>query len=371
MRSKEIQLIDLFCGCGGASLGLQKLGIEPRIAVDSWETAARSYKSNFPKATVTNGLASKSLWEIAEMAPKNCWLHLSPPCQSYSLASNASKAKKSLAKSIVNRELLACLEIIKLVKPAIISLEEVAPFDKSEEAKLLLQELWEQRYAVRRTVIDFADYGCPSRRKRTIWVCAQKELFDKLPIVKRSLFGESVWEGLVPEPFPSLGWWSAIEPIAADLPDSKLAPYQQKLIRENHGRSFLEEISESYYVPGAGSRKNARAVAGKEPAPTQRALLKNRATRRATLIAFLGKEPVVRRPKEPSPTVVASLQKRPWKIFDPKIKEFTVDCAKLLMGFPLEFELAGYKYEQFGQVGNAVPPTAIANFLRPVVENIL
>ncbi|NER39696.1 MAG: DNA cytosine methyltransferase [Oscillatoria sp. SIO1A7] len=121
------------------------------------------------------------------------------------------------------------------------------------------------------------------------------------------------------------------------LTEQQVGYLSAKTYKRKSRKNFLKGIDESYYVPGAGSNKNSRAVAGKKPAPTQRALLKSRATRRATLIV------------------------------DQQIKEFTIDCAKLLMGFPLSFELAGCKYERFAQIGNAVPPKAMAAFLKPVI----
>ena len=39
--------VDLFCGCGGLSLGFQEAGFEILAAFDNWDEAIELYKKNF------------------------------------------------------------------------------------------------------------------------------------------------------------------------------------------------------------------------------------------------------------------------------------------------------------------------------------
>ena len=43
MRNK---IIDLFCGCGGLSLGFEMAGFEPVLAIDMWKDAVVTYNHN-------------------------------------------------------------------------------------------------------------------------------------------------------------------------------------------------------------------------------------------------------------------------------------------------------------------------------------
>lgn len=45
-------VVDLFCGCGGASWGFYMAGFKPIYALDSWGVACQSYKANMRKAEV-------------------------------------------------------------------------------------------------------------------------------------------------------------------------------------------------------------------------------------------------------------------------------------------------------------------------------
>ena len=42
-----MKAIDLFCGCGGMSLGFQNAGFEILAAYDNWDPAVEVYKKNF------------------------------------------------------------------------------------------------------------------------------------------------------------------------------------------------------------------------------------------------------------------------------------------------------------------------------------
>ncbi len=42
-----MKVVDLFCGCGGLSLGFQKAGMDVVAAFDNWPDALAVYRNNF------------------------------------------------------------------------------------------------------------------------------------------------------------------------------------------------------------------------------------------------------------------------------------------------------------------------------------
>ena len=42
-----MKIIDLFCGCGGMSLGFQNSGFDIVASFDNWQPAVEIYKKNF------------------------------------------------------------------------------------------------------------------------------------------------------------------------------------------------------------------------------------------------------------------------------------------------------------------------------------
>ena len=43
----NLRAVDLFCGCGGLSLGFQEAGFEVLASFDCWKPAVEVYKANF------------------------------------------------------------------------------------------------------------------------------------------------------------------------------------------------------------------------------------------------------------------------------------------------------------------------------------
>ena len=62
--SNALTAIDLFCGAGGFSLGLEKSGFAVLVGVDSWQLALDSYTKNFKHPVLCADLAAVSGVEI-------------------------------------------------------------------------------------------------------------------------------------------------------------------------------------------------------------------------------------------------------------------------------------------------------------------
>ena len=56
---KKLTVIDLFSGCGGMSLGLEKAGYDILYANDLNNDALKTYKHNFPHVLVEQGDITK------------------------------------------------------------------------------------------------------------------------------------------------------------------------------------------------------------------------------------------------------------------------------------------------------------------------
>ena len=52
MENKTYNIIDLFCGCGGLSLGFEKAGYDVLLGIDIWKDALETYKFNHHKSNV-------------------------------------------------------------------------------------------------------------------------------------------------------------------------------------------------------------------------------------------------------------------------------------------------------------------------------
>ena len=90
----ELTFIDLFCGCGGFSLGLERAGLKCLAAVDLNHEAIQVYRSNFPH--VQNVLEEDLVKfdpEALEALIKRHSIDVivgGPPCQGFSISDRKS-----------------------------------------------------------------------------------------------------------------------------------------------------------------------------------------------------------------------------------------------------------------------------------------
>lgn len=81
-----MRTVDLFCGCGGLSLGFQKTGHEVVAAYDNWDAALDVYRLNFKHPVHKTDLmdTAKASKSVAAYCPE--MIVGGPPCQDYSSA---------------------------------------------------------------------------------------------------------------------------------------------------------------------------------------------------------------------------------------------------------------------------------------------
>lgn len=81
--------VDLFCGAGGMSLGLQRAGFDVLAGFDNWKPAVSTYSSNFSHDAHLTDLASagpEDILSAVDRAPGTIDLLTGgPPCQGFSI----------------------------------------------------------------------------------------------------------------------------------------------------------------------------------------------------------------------------------------------------------------------------------------------
>ena len=86
---KQLNIIDLFCGCGGLSLGFENAGFNVLLGIDMWEDALVTYRHNHRNGnTLCADLATLSVEEVDKAInyEKVDVIIGGPPCQGFSIA---------------------------------------------------------------------------------------------------------------------------------------------------------------------------------------------------------------------------------------------------------------------------------------------
>lgn len=152
-----IKAIDLFCGCGGLSLGFQQAGFEIVAAFDNWKKAVEIYNENFlHKAEL------KDVYELTADYLKNFSAEIiigGPPCQDYSSA--GKRTEKS------NADLtFRFAELICEAKPKFFLMENVDRIIKSETLPKAVNFFKNANYGLTQIILDASLCNVPQKRKR-------------------------------------------------------------------------------------------------------------------------------------------------------------------------------------------------------------
>ncbi len=197
--------IDLFAGCGGLSLGLQKAGWTGLFAVEKNEDAFSTLQQNLimnrghfrwpdwlPQTNLDINELLKDYEEELKGLKGNVQLLVGgPPCQGFSMAG------KRTGNDIRNRLYNSYIKFVEIVEPEMLFFENVHGFTVGFNRKYkgkptkgepysqkLIKQLKKLGYDVGHDVILMSDYGVPQKRKRFILFATKKgkakTFFDRL-----------------------------------------------------------------------------------------------------------------------------------------------------------------------------------------------
>ncbi len=338
-----MNVLDLFCGCGGLSYGFEKAGFDIVLGIDNDKKALETFAFNHNNAkTLCGDLTQITADDIRKIIgdTKIDVIIGGPPCQGMSLSGprKFDDPRNSLY--------LSYIRLVNEISPEAVVLENVpglaSLFDGQIEENLL-KRLSDLGYTVTKKILCAADYGVPQSRRRIIFVgMRDKEyVFPKSSNVKVTC--KDALSDLPP-----------LEDTLGDSVQSYALPPQneyQKLMRKNscvvknhiaavHSEKVRKIIS---LVPDGGNYKDL-------PEPYK--------SSRNFHIAWTRFNS-----EKPAPTIDTGHRHHFHYKYNrvPTVRE----CARL-QSFPDDFIFFGNKTEQFRQVGNAVPPL----LAQAVAENL-
>ena len=153
-----MKVVDLFCGCGGMSLGFQNAGYDIRGAYDNWQPAISIYKKNFTHPIYNMDLYSEdALSHIQASNPE--MIIGGPPCQDFSIAGNRNMGKRA-------NLTIRFAEIIATVKPEWIVMENVYNIERMPVLPNAIKINKEAGYGITTRVLDASLCGVPQTRHR-------------------------------------------------------------------------------------------------------------------------------------------------------------------------------------------------------------
>lgn len=173
-KTKKIEAVDLFCGIGGLTYGLQKSGIKVVAGIDNDETCKFAYETNNGSSFISADIKKYSAKDINKLYSNDAIKVLvgCAPCQPFS--SHAFKNKSKNKTLDARWDLLAYYgKIIEETLPDIVSMENVRGIVKTDIFKNFLSVLEKNDYNVDYKIVYAPDYGAPQNRNRLILLASR------------------------------------------------------------------------------------------------------------------------------------------------------------------------------------------------------
>lgn len=153
-----INVIDIFCGCGGLSLGFQRVGFNIVGAFDNWDKVVDIYNSNFNHKAELIDAYNLTAEHIKNFSPDI--IIGGPPCQDYS---SAGKQDESQGRANLT---LRYAELVCEVHPKWFVMENVDRILKSQTLPKAISLFTSSGYGLSQVVLDASLCGVPQKRKR-------------------------------------------------------------------------------------------------------------------------------------------------------------------------------------------------------------
>ena len=365
--------IDLFCGAGGLSLGLEDGGFSVVAAADSDPVTMETHAANIEGLTWTGDLSDPSSfirqlddWGIEDVD----LLAGGPPCQPFSTAGMSKIG--NLVRTGDRRPLDARADlwrsffaIVDRLNPRAMLFENVPNFAQAQGGApliALVNELESRGYGVHVEVLEAWRYRVPQHRSRlfVIGIAGNGRFKWPKPVGKRPTVGQAIRDLPVAQPDVRDEVQTYEGPprsVLARLLRKGLRGSEVLLIRDHVTRSVRPDDAEIYKLM--------------EPGDTYLDVPEHLRRYRSDIFS----DKYLRLSFDDlSRTITAHIAKDGyWYIHPREDRTLSIREAARIQTFPDRFRFAGHPSNRYQQIGNAVPPllaSAIASSVRGAIEDV-
>lgn len=188
-----VEAVDLFCGAGGLTLGLQRAGIHVRRGYDLDPACEFPFTANTAVEFVKADISQLTSADVASVFSSDAIRLIAgcAPCQTFSTYTRGPKAAKS---DDGRWSLLSHFSrIVKDVLPELITMENVPRVREYPAFKSFLSSLRDLEYEIWQDVVDCSELGAPQKRKRLVLIASRVSTISGLePITNKQTVRDAI-----------------------------------------------------------------------------------------------------------------------------------------------------------------------------------
>ena len=338
-QGKRFSALDLFCGCGGLSLGLVRAGFDVVAAIDSDDLSVSTYGMNHAGTRVfkddIRSLEPEDVMDCLRVTPGELDLLAGcPPCQGFSTLRTFNGSRD--VKEPMNNLVFQFPRFIRVLRPKAIMMENVPALQHDDRMEALRVELDELGYKHKDRIFDAANFGVAQRRNRMILVGARDGCPDFAKPLRRYLpVREALWR--------------------LDPPEKMGDPMHDYVVRRSD-----KVVSLIRRIPKDGGSRTA--LPSEDQLPCHR--------------RFDGFRDIYGRMawRKPAPTITGGcINPSKGRFLHPdQDRAITLREAACLQGFPghYKFDMTRGRYRVAGMIGNAFPPNFAKHHARAIRRHL-
>ena len=176
---KSVIAVDLFCGAGGLTKGLEKAGIDVRLGIDMDPACVYPYEANNKSRYLRKSVEEVTSEEIGRVWEDGSVRLLAgcAPCQPFS---TYSKGKTDASDKRWNL-LMQFARLVEETLPDVVTMENVPRLAQQEIFLEFVSILERLEYKVSYQVVNCADYGVPQQRQRLVLLASILGQIELIP----------------------------------------------------------------------------------------------------------------------------------------------------------------------------------------------
>ena len=346
--TESLNVVDLFCGAGGLSLGFQGAGYNILTAIDNNPNSIESYSKNIKSRykTICNSITKIQPKELLNYIKMNAGeldlLIGGPPCRGFSQANRQTREKNNQYNKLIHHY----LEFVETVNPKTFLFENVlglTSFNNGSFYEQFLAKMKKLRYIINQFIFNCKDYGIPQKRERIIIIGTKRRKKINLKIKKEEIV--SVKEAI--DDLPELYNGNRRDGLSYKK-ESNLTSFQREMRKCNVSKIVYNNlvtrnndlVLERYKFIKQGG--NWREI--------PRKLMKNYSNVKNCHSS------IYYRLKNNEPSITLCNYRKNMIIHPTQHRGLSVREAARLQSFPDNFIFKGGIHSQQQQVANAVPP---------------